>query len=129
MSWRVYCTGLALLLLVGAFLLTDRLLFPPGPTESNVKRIQPGMTLAQVERLLGGRAAREEPLSVALRFSVSLRNSRRTGADEPFCWLRLWHGPAGSVPVYFTPQGKVMRADFVPTPRLPLGGQAVESQP
>ena len=35
MPWRVYCTGLALLLLAGAFLLTDRLVRPPGITEVN----------------------------------------------------------------------------------------------
>src|SRR5262245_61466194 len=129
MAWRVYLTGLALLLLAGAFLLTDRLLYPPGITEANVKRIRPGMTLAQVERLLRGRAAQEEPLCVVLLFSVPPRNSRSPVTDEPFCWLRLGHGLAGSVPVYFTPQGKVMRADFVPTPGPSLGVQAVESQP
>src|SRR5262245_2383214 len=51
-----YFTGLALLLLAGAFLLTDRLTRRPGVTEANAKRIQVGMTLADVEALLGGRS-------------------------------------------------------------------------
>ena len=37
-----------------ALLLTDRLLWQPGLTEDNVRRLRPGMTLAEVEALLGG---------------------------------------------------------------------------
>ncbi len=53
MPWRVQCTGLALLMLAGAFLLTDALLWEPGVTEWNVQRIRPGMTFEEVEALLG----------------------------------------------------------------------------
>jgi hypothetical protein len=43
----------------GALMLTDRLLWQPGLTEDNVRRIKPGMTLAEVEVLLGtGSSAR-----------------------------------------------------------------------
>jgi hypothetical protein len=45
-------------LVVGALLLTDRLLWEPGLTEENVRRIRPGMTLAEVEALLGGPATK-----------------------------------------------------------------------
>jgi hypothetical protein len=38
--------GLALV--VGALFLTDRLLWQPGLTEDNVRRIRPGITLAEV---------------------------------------------------------------------------------
>jgi hypothetical protein len=48
-------TGLALV--VGALFLTDWLLWQPGLTEDNVRRIRPGMPLAEVEALLGGPAA------------------------------------------------------------------------
>ena len=44
-------------LVVGALPLTDRLLWQPGLTEENVRRLRPGMTLAEVEALLGGPAA------------------------------------------------------------------------
>jgi hypothetical protein len=46
-----------LALVVGALLLTDRLLWTAGLTEANVRRIRPGMALAEVEALLGGPAA------------------------------------------------------------------------
>ena len=42
-SWQV---GVALL--IGALPVTDRLLWAPGLTEDNVRRIRPGMTLAAV---------------------------------------------------------------------------------
>ena len=51
----LWLVGLALV--VGALLLTDRLLWQPGLTEDNVRRIRPGMTLAEVEALLGGPAS------------------------------------------------------------------------
>src|SRR5262245_55803841 len=50
----VYLSGVGLLLLAGAFLLTDRALsLWPGVTEANVRRVRPGMTSHQVEALLG----------------------------------------------------------------------------
>jgi hypothetical protein len=51
----LWLAGLALV--AGALLLTDRLLWRPGLTEDNVRRIRVGMTLAEVEALLGGPAA------------------------------------------------------------------------
>ena len=47
---------LGVALIVGALFLTDRLLWQPGLTEDNVRRLRPGMTLAEVEALLGGPA-------------------------------------------------------------------------
>jgi hypothetical protein len=48
----LWLAGVALV--VGALFLTDWLLWEPGLTEDNVRRIKPGMTLAEVEALLGG---------------------------------------------------------------------------
>ena len=48
----LWMAGLALVALT--LLLTDRLLWQPGLTEDNVRRIRPGMPLAEVEALLGG---------------------------------------------------------------------------
>jgi hypothetical protein len=48
-----YLTGLALLLLAGAFLLTDALTWRPGVTERNVRRIKVGMTVEEARGILG----------------------------------------------------------------------------
>jgi hypothetical protein len=56
MSRRVYLLGLGLALLALALAFTDwALSLQPGVTEANVKRIRPGMTLAEVEALFGCR--------------------------------------------------------------------------
>jgi hypothetical protein len=99
----VYLTGLALLLLCGAFLLTDRLLHLPGITEANVKRIRRGMTLTAVERLLGGPATPER----------SLRNAPPNFRP---CPLLSWEGPTGRAHVYFTLSGNAVSAVFEPPP-------------
>ena len=57
MAKRAYLWLAGVALVVGALLLTDWLLWQPGLTEDNVRRIRPGMTLAEVEALLGGPAA------------------------------------------------------------------------
>jgi hypothetical protein len=61
MSRGVYLLGVGIVLLAGAFLLTDRLLWRPGVTEANVRRNRVGMTSAQVEAILGGPDKRMGP--------------------------------------------------------------------
>jgi hypothetical protein len=56
MSRRAYLWAVGVALVAGALLLTDWLLWTPGLTEDNVRRIKPGMTLAEVEEMLGGPA-------------------------------------------------------------------------
>ena len=56
MARRAYLWLAGMALVAIALLLTDRLLWEPGLTEDNVRRIKPGMTLAEVEELLGGHA-------------------------------------------------------------------------
>jgi hypothetical protein len=58
----VYFTGLALILVAGAFLLTRELTWQPGVTAGNVARIRKGMTMEEVEALMGGKADRAESL-------------------------------------------------------------------
>jgi hypothetical protein len=56
MSRRVYLLGLGLALVALALAVTDAALGPStGVTEANVRRIRPGMPLAEVEALMGGR--------------------------------------------------------------------------
>src|SRR5205823_12125574 len=83
-----------------ALLLTDRLLWQPGLTQDNVRRIRPGMTLAEVEELLGGPAtetidwqAEGEPIS-----PLRVR------------WQRNWQAEGAAVDVQFTTDGRVMAA-------------------
>src|SRR5262249_22484862 len=40
----VYLPGVGAILVAGAFVLTDRLVWPPGLTEANVRRVREGMT-------------------------------------------------------------------------------------
>ncbi len=53
MSGRVYLLGVGITLVALAFMLTDALLGCPGVTLRNVQRIRRGMTLAEVEAVLG----------------------------------------------------------------------------
>jgi hypothetical protein len=95
----VYAAGFGLLLVAGAFLLTDWLLTPPpGATEANSNRIRPGMTLRRVERVLGG-----PPLEGGARGSQ----------------LGWWVGDAGLVAVEFDAAGRVTSAGFVPAAQFP----------
>jgi hypothetical protein len=88
-----YFTGLALLLVAGAFLLTDGLLTPaPGVTEENVQRIEPGMRRGWVERVLGGPATEEAHF-----------------ANGGF---GLWDAGAGLVVVDFDTAGRVTASAF-----------------
>jgi hypothetical protein len=55
MSGRVYSLGIGIALVALAFLVTEAALGPrPGVTEVNARRIRPGMTMAEVEAVLGG---------------------------------------------------------------------------
>jgi hypothetical protein len=92
----LWLVGVALVAL--ALLLTDRLLWRPGLTEDNVRRIKAGMTLAEVEALLGGPAtetidgqAEGEPIS-----PLRVR------------WQREWLEGGDSVVVQFWADGRVM---------------------
>jgi hypothetical protein len=82
-----------------ALLLTDRLLWRPGLTEDNVKRIRPGMTLAEVEALLGGPAT-----------WVMDMWEGQGGAGLGYRWLRYWRAEGATVDVQFRADGRVMAA-------------------
>jgi hypothetical protein len=80
-------------LVIGALLLTDRLLWQPGLTEGNVRRLQPGVTLMEVEALLGG------PATEAIEMP----------ADWPaYCWHRTWRDGAAWAEASFWADGHVM---------------------
>ncbi len=100
MSRRTYilCViGAALIL--AAFWLTNRLLWEPGLTEENAKSIRPGMTLAEVEGLLGGPATWEVDMQ-----------EEQGGAAMGYRWLRVWNESGARAEVQFTEDGCVMTA-------------------
>jgi hypothetical protein len=87
----LWLAGLALVAL--ALLLTDRLLWQPGLTEDNVRRLRPGMTLAEVEALLGGPAA----------------DTFEMPADWPaYRWRRKWKDRAAWGEAHFRADGRAM---------------------
>jgi hypothetical protein len=94
----LWLTGLALVAL--ALLLTDWLLWAPGLTEDNVRRIRAGLTLAEVEELLGSPAADTFDLGVEI------------APDEQrgYRWQREWREGGGDVVVQFTADGRVVAA-------------------
>ena len=75
------------------------LLWEPGLTEDNVRRIRPGMTLAEVEALLGG------PAAVTVDMHPVAPDEERG-----FRWLRRWKAEGAAVDVQFFEDGRVMAA-------------------
>jgi hypothetical protein len=82
-----------------ALLLTDSLIWRPGLTQDNVRRIRPGMTLAKVEALLGGTATWE----------MDMRDGQG-GAGLGYRWLRHCKAEGAFVDVQFFADGTVMAA-------------------
>jgi hypothetical protein len=98
----VYLLGVGLALVALALAVTDWMLTPPpGVTEANVKRIRPGMTLAEVESILGGPGDR-------------LLLTNREKAFTARGLLYFWAGDAGSAWVVVTEDGRVHEAEWVP---------------
>jgi hypothetical protein len=120
MSRRVYLLGIGLALVALALALTDWVLsLQPGVTETNVKRIKDGMTLDQVEALLGGPGSKGHqppPKGVRVRFYGFSKD------DRDYHWEYHWTGASGYVSVTFVspwgvPEGcrRVEHARFVRT--------------
>jgi hypothetical protein len=99
MSRGVYLLGVGLALVALAFVGTDWVVRPscePGPTEANVRRIRPGMTLDEVEAILG-----------EWSFPPSRARSR-------YFW---WQNPAGAVTVIMGRNSRVERIVWDPSPQ------------
>jgi hypothetical protein len=97
MSRRVYLLGVGLALVAGAFLLTDALLWQPGVTEANVRRIRPGMKRTEVEAVLG-------------------RQNGGTIIMGGLPRIEVWEGECGVANVQFDRHGRMQAAQFLTTP-------------
>jgi hypothetical protein len=109
MSRTTYFLGVGIVLVAGAFLLTDRLLWRPGVTEANVRLIRPGMTVQQVEGLLGGPA--------------NLIRRRSCGRSGPCSCDLFWAGADGVAILLFDQHGRAVDGRFdwnQPRPPGPL---------
>jgi hypothetical protein len=85
MSKRVYFFGLAIAVVALAFSLADQLFWEPGVSASNVRRIRPGMRLAEVEAILGGRSITDliyDDVNSARTQTMIARNRQRDGGPD-----------------------------------------------
>src|SRR3954451_20487169 len=99
----VFTLGLGLLVVAEAFLVTCEVLGPsPGVTEANVRRIKVGMSLEEVEAILGG------PCRVG------------PGPGKAPPWLRSWEGRCGFAAVSFGVTDRVDWPEWISTDALGL---------
>jgi hypothetical protein len=101
MSRRVYLLGIALALVALGLVLTDALLWRPEATETNLRRIRPGMTLREVEAILGGPADRTYDIR---RFPRHMREMYYRPGEK---WTRGWAGSHGEAIVNFDDEDRV----------------------
>src|SRR5262249_11364453 len=97
MNRRVYSLGVGLALVAGVFLLTDALLWRPGVTEANVRRILPGMNRTEVEAVLG-------------------RQNGGTIIMGGLPRIEVWEGECGVANVQFDRHGGAHGAQFLTAP-------------
>ena len=108
MSRRVFLLGVGLALVALAFVLTDVLLWEPGVTAANVRRIRAGMTLAEVNAVLG------PPVQDEMRLLAITTNSGAMDTAAPEDFTCAWEGPGGSVAVRFDAGERVREYWFLP---------------
>jgi hypothetical protein len=96
MSRRTFLLGIGIAVVALAFAVTDWVVGPaPGVTEANARRIKPGMTLREVEAILGARG-----------LCVWDGTSSTIFRPHPY----LWAGPDARVIVEFTNGGTAEEA-------------------
>jgi hypothetical protein len=108
MCRRVYLLGLGLALLALGLAFTDWVLsFQPGATEANVKRIRVGMTLEEVEALLGGPAR------------VTCKLGEWPDNGQPRRRACFWGGATGATCITLDVTGRVESAEWARSTEQP----------
>jgi hypothetical protein len=112
---RVAWVGVAVTLVALALGTTTRILGPsPGVTEANVRRIQPGMTMKEVEAILG--TPPQERFSFdGMCFS---NDDGSVQLRKPAGGWGRWIGPDGDARLEFQ-EGRVLTAGFSPATTVP----------
>jgi hypothetical protein len=127
MSRQTYLLGVGIVLVAGAFLLTDRVLYPSRPTTTtpglsasgaaatlrNASRVRKGMTLKQVEALLGPGECFQEDWLWAYRWTAWTGTS---GVQ-----VMVWIG-------FGRPSGEVMRVAVRTLTRRQTGGESLSAR-
>jgi hypothetical protein len=141
MSKRVYFFGLAITAVALAFLLAEQLFWEPGVSAASVRRIRPGMHLAEVEKILGGRSIIDR-INDEQQQATAAPVSRREGELEElrvvmfarqvatipeveaaisrFPSSRAWEGQRGYATVEFDERARVKTARFYPDSQVGL---------
>jgi hypothetical protein len=137
MGRRVYLLGVGLALVALALALTDWAVGPrPGVTEANLRRLKPGMTLAEVQAVFGGRPSVWTPTVLPNVFPPALPHDLPPGPQPPGApgrvagqapplpqvgWHGAWDGADGCAVAYFDLSLRFQRLDFI---RNPPGSQS-----
>src|SRR5262245_27541760 len=97
MSRRAYLLGVGIVLVAGGFLLTDALLWRPGGTEADGRRIRPGVERTEVEAVIG-------------------RQNGGTILMGGLPRIEVWEGEYGVANVQFDRHGGTQAAQFLTAP-------------
>src|SRR5262249_36879003 len=129
MSRQVYLLGAGLALVALSLAFTDwALTLRPGVTKANVKRVRPGMTVEEVEAILGDYSDSHVGMGIGTLPAPSREDFQaflHTIAHDPDCGLdgvQLFKfAEAGNALIVFEMDGRVRQAKWLPTGRPSLG--------
>ncbi|MCI0455854.1 MAG: outer membrane protein assembly factor BamE [Gemmataceae bacterium] len=113
MKRDVYLLGIGIALVACAFVLTDHLLRPrPAITQASWERIRPGMSLRQVEDILGAPPGNYTRQCVLLDLYGGGLFMKLDGLGRGT--FKEWVGDQGAVQILVDPTGRVVWGRFVP---------------
>lgn len=118
---QVVAAGLLVLVGAAAFALWPR---PSRVTRENFSRISTGMTLPEIEAILGGPPGDYRTVPTTAPRGWHGREGIHVSGEFCIAVTHVWHGDSGEIEVDFDPSGKVCTASFetrIRDDRGPLG--------